>query len=116
MTQPHTIIAENPLLEQRTARFVAFIICLALLFDGYDLVIYGVVLPGLLADPTQIGTLEPAVAGLVGSYALIGVLIGSLVCGAIGRRSVMTRLSPRLTSSWRSTRGMLCSDMPQTPS
>lgn len=84
MTQPHIDIAENPQLEQKTARFVAFVICLALLFDGYDLVVYGVVLPGLLADPTQIGNLEPAVAGLVGSYALIGVLIGSLICGAVG--------------------------------
>ena len=84
MSQPHAIVAENPQLEKKTAGFVAFIIFTALLFDGYDLVIFGVVLPGLLKDPSQIGQLEPAVAGLLGSYALIGVLIGSLICGAIG--------------------------------
>jgi AAHS family benzoate transporter-like MFS transporter len=84
MSQPHAIVAENPQLEKKTAGFVAFIIFTALLFDGYDLVIFGVVLPGLLKDPSQIGQLEPAVAGLLGSYALIGVLVGSLICGAIG--------------------------------
>lgn len=84
MSQPHTIVSENPELEKRTARLVAFVICTALLFDGYDLVIFGVVLPGLLADPSHIGEVEPAMAGLLGSWALIGVLAGSLVCGAVG--------------------------------
>jgi AAHS family benzoate transporter-like MFS transporter len=92
MTQPHAVIAENPQKEARTANWVAFIICTALLFDGYDLVIYGTVLPGLLADPGQIGKFDMATAGLLGSWALIGVLVGSLVCGAVGdldRKSVV---------------------------
>ncbi|MCU1516849.1 MAG: arabinose efflux permease family protein [Pseudarthrobacter sp.] len=84
MTQPHAVIAENPQKEARTANWVAFIICTALLFDGYDLVIYGTVLPGLLADPGQIGKFDMATAGLLGSWALIGVLVGSLICGAVG--------------------------------
>lgn len=84
MTQPQAVIAENPHKEARTANWVAFIICTALLFDGYDLVIYGTVLPGLLADPGQIGKFDMATAGLLGSWALIGVLVGSLVCGAVG--------------------------------
>jgi AAHS family benzoate transporter-like MFS transporter len=84
MTQPHAVIAENPGKEKRTANWVAVIICTALLFDGYDLVIYGTVLPGLLADPSQIGQFNMATAGLLGSWALIGVLVGSLVCGAVG--------------------------------
>lgn len=84
MTQPHAVIAENPQKEARTANWVAFVICTALLFDGYDLVIYGTVLPGLLADPGQIGTFDVATAGLLGSWALIGVLVGSLICGAVG--------------------------------
>jgi AAHS family benzoate transporter-like MFS transporter len=84
MTQPHAVIAENPQKEARTANWVAFIICTALLFDGYDLVIYGTVLPGLLADPGQIGKFDLATAGLLGSWALIGVLVGSLICGAVG--------------------------------
>lgn len=84
MTQPHAVVAENPKKEARTANWVAFIICAALLFDGYDLVIYGTVLPGLLADPSQIGAFDTVAAGLLGSWALIGVLVGSLVCGAVG--------------------------------
>lgn len=84
MSQPHAVIAENPKKEARTANWVAFVICTALLFDGYDLVIYGTVLPGLLADPGQIGAFDAVAAGLLGSWALIGVLVGSLVCGAIG--------------------------------
>ncbi|MET3175503.1 UNVERIFIED_ORG: AAHS family benzoate transporter-like MFS transporter [Arthrobacter sp. UYCu721] len=84
MTQPHTALTENPAKEKRTANWVAFIICSSLVFDGYDLVIYGTVLPGLLADPSQIGQFDVATAGLLGSWALIGVLVGSLVCGAVG--------------------------------
>jgi AAHS family benzoate transporter-like MFS transporter len=84
MTQPHAVLAENPQKEARTANWVAFIICTALLFDVYDLVIYGTVLPGLLSDPSQIGAFDAVTAGLLGSWALIGVLVGSLICGAVG--------------------------------
>ncbi|WP_353713677.1 aromatic acid/H+ symport family MFS transporter [Arthrobacter sp. K5] len=84
MAKMHTIIAEEPRKEARTANWVAFVICTAMLFDGYDLVVYGTVLPGLLADPTQIGAFDAAAAGLLGSWALIGVLVGSLICGAVG--------------------------------
>ncbi len=84
MTQPHVVIAEDPKKEARTANWVAFVICTALLFDGYDLVIYGTVLPGLLADSSQIGAFDAVTAGLLGSWALIGVLVGSLICGAVG--------------------------------
>ncbi|MBT2548873.1 aromatic acid/H+ symport family MFS transporter [Arthrobacter sp. ISL-65] len=84
MAQLHTVIAEDPRKEARTANWVAFVICAALLFDGYDLVVYGTVLPGLLADPSQIGAFDAAAAGLLGSWALVGVLVGSLICGAVG--------------------------------
>jgi MFS transporter, AAHS family, benzoate transport protein len=84
MLQQNVTIAENPRKEARTAKWVAFVICAALLFDGYDLVIYGTVLPGLLADAGQIGAFDAAMAGLLGSWALIGVLVGSLICGAVG--------------------------------
>ena len=67
MATLHTVIAEDPRKEARTANWVAFVICTALLFDGYDLVVYGTVLPGLLADPSQIGAFDAATAGLLGS-------------------------------------------------
>ncbi|MDP9696452.1 UNVERIFIED_ORG: AAHS family benzoate transporter-like MFS transporter [Arthrobacter globiformis] len=84
MAKSHDVVAEDPRTEARTANWVAFVICAALLFDGYDLVVYGTVLPGLLADTTQIGAFDAAAAGLLGSWALIGVLVGSLICGAVG--------------------------------
>jgi AAHS family benzoate transporter-like MFS transporter len=69
------------------------IAAVALLFDGYDLVVYGTVLPTLLRDPDQIGALSPEQAGALGSYAMVGVLVGALTAGAvgdhIGRRRVM---------------------------
>ena len=69
----------NPRLEKKTVNFVALIVFGAMLFDGYDLVVYSVVLPRLLADPTQIDVLDPAMACIVGSYALSRVLAGTRI-------------------------------------
>ena len=80
----NTLVAANPRKEARTAAWVAGIACTALIFDGFDLTIYGTVLSTLMADPSHIGALDAATAGTLGSYALIGVLIGALICGSIG--------------------------------
>ncbi|SER87359.1 MFS transporter [Corynebacterium cystitidis] len=72
--------------HRRTVYLVLAVVGLAILFDGYDLVIYGAVLSTLLEDPSHIGQLSPAVAGSLGSYAMIGVLIGALSSGAVGDR------------------------------
>jgi AAHS family benzoate transporter-like MFS transporter len=78
---------------RRTMRWVVSIAAIALVFDGYDLVVYGTVVPTLLRDPNQLGALSPAQAGALGSYALIGVMVGALTAGVIGdyigRRKVM---------------------------
>jgi AAHS family benzoate transporter-like MFS transporter len=75
---------------------VAWVVGLAtagLLFDGYDLVVYGTVVSTFLRNPNEIGQVTPASAGVLGSYALVGVLFGALFAGAIGdiigRRKVM---------------------------
>lgn len=77
----------------KTVRWVMAIAAAALLFDGYDLVVYGTVVPSLLRDPSQIGALDPAQAGALGSYALMGVMVGALAAGAVGdflgRRKLM---------------------------
>jgi MFS transporter, AAHS family, benzoate transport protein len=80
----------------KTGRQLAWVVALsalALMFDGYDLVVYGTVLPTLMADPSQIGQLSAGQAGTLGSYALVGVLVGALSAGAvsdrIGRRKVV---------------------------
>ena len=91
MTSP-----QPPSAEARRLRTVIWIVALAtvgLIFDGYDLVVYGAVVSTFLRDPTQIGNVSPAIAGLLGSYALVGVMVGALLAGAVGdmlgRRKVM---------------------------
>ncbi len=70
--------------------WMVVVLCgLSVAFDGYDLVVYGTTVPSLLAE-WKIG---PAEAGRLGSYALIGMLIGALLVGTItdliGRRRTM---------------------------
>lgn len=75
--------------ESHSRGAVAWIVGIAmvgLMFDGYDLVVYGTVVSTFLRDPTQIGSVDPALAGLLGSYALAGVLAGALISGAMGDR------------------------------
>ena len=82
--------------EAKRARTLAWIVSLStlgLMFDGYDLVVYGTVVSTFLRDPNQIGPVDPALAGALGSYALLGVLVGALTAGSIGdhlgRRRIM---------------------------
>lgn len=65
---------------------VVGIMFLTMLFDGYDIVIYGAILPTLLAESHHLGHLTPGVAGTLGSYTMIGILFGALGAGAIGDR------------------------------
>src|SRR5437867_327550 len=83
-------------LDARRRRTVVWVVALAtvgLIFDGYDLVVYGTVVSTFLRDPSHIGTVTPATAGALGSYALVGVLVGALLAGSVGdilgRRKVM---------------------------
>ncbi|WP_307607963.1 MFS transporter [Pseudarthrobacter sp. W1I19] len=68
-----------------------FVLCwLGLLADGYDLYVYGATLPGLIGQPPF--SVTPAGAGAVGSLALVGMLLGSLIVGTLtdrlGRRRI----------------------------
>lgn len=87
---------QTPEQDARRMRTVWWILSLAtvgLIFDGYDLVVYGAVVSTFLRDATQIGTVTPPMAGALGSYALFGVALGALLAGSvgdlIGRRKVM---------------------------
>lgn len=83
MSTPHP----DPGQEARRMRTVTWIISLAtlgLMFDGYDLVVYGAVVSTFLRDPSQLGTVTPAIAGMLGSYMLFGVMIGALLAGTVG--------------------------------
>jgi AAHS family benzoate transporter-like MFS transporter len=55
---------------------------LLLIFDGYDLFIYGVVLPSIMQE----WGLSPLQAGALGSYALFGMMFGALVFGSLADR------------------------------
>lgn len=63
----------------------------AIVLDGYDLMIYGAMVPALLEHPTW--ELTPADVGLIGSYATFGMLVGALGVGALtdilGRRRII---------------------------
>ncbi len=70
---------------------VLFWCALIIIFDGYDLVIYGVVLPALM----QAWNLSALEAGLLGSCALVGMMLGALFFGPLSdrigrRRTIMT--------------------------
>lgn len=70
------------------ARFTNFhwmvmsLCALLLIFDGYDLFIYGVVLPVLMKE----WGLTPLQAGALGSYALFGMMFGALAFGTLADR------------------------------
>ncbi len=79
--------------HKKSVLWIVVIATMALFFDGYDLVVYGAILPILMGDPTQIGQVSAQQAGALGAYALVGVMIGALVSGALGdylgRRKLM---------------------------
>lgn len=71
------------------ASLMAVLVCwLLVVFDGYDLIVYGTVQSSLIND-TGWG-LTKATAGTVGSLAFVGMMIGAIVAGrladALGRR------------------------------
>jgi AAHS family benzoate transporter-like MFS transporter len=80
--------------DGRTSRFprrsvLAVLVCwLLVVFDGYDLIVYGTVQSSLIAD-TGWG-LTKATAGTVGSMAFLGMMIGAVFAGRMadswGRR------------------------------
>lgn len=91
---PHTASDAHGTTAGSRTRSPAVVIALcfvAIVFDGYDLVVYGAVVPDLLAYPAW--DLSPVGAGNIGSYALVGMLIGALLIGyltdVVGRRAVM---------------------------
>lgn len=81
-----TTVEINPIIDN--ARFTRFhwmvvaLCALLLIFDGYDLFIYGVVLPVLMAE----WGLTPVQAGALGSYALFGMMFGAFIFGPMADR------------------------------
>lgn len=71
---------------------IVLVLCFAsIVFDGYDLVVFGATLPSILAfEPWG---MTKSTAGLIGSLALVGMLIGTLAVSVLtdrlGRRRIM---------------------------
>lgn len=86
-------VPEPELRRRRTITWVVLLGFAGLLFDGYDLVVYGTLVPGFLRDPSQLGPVTPALAGAIGSYALAGTLVGAILAGLlvdiVGRRRML---------------------------
>ena len=66
---------------------VAVLVCwLFVVFDGYDLIVYGNVIPSLQRE----WGIGPATAGTLGSLAFVGMMIGAVLAGrlsdAVGRK------------------------------
>jgi len=83
-TSPSPAIGRSPRISTQT---VAVIVCwLFVVFDGYDLIVYGNVIPSLQRD----WGISPATAGTLGSLAFLGMMIGAVLAGrlsdAIGRK------------------------------
>jgi len=66
---------------------------LLLIFDGYDLFIYGVVLPVIMKE----WGLTPLQAGALGSYALFGMMFGALAFGSLATASGARRALPSVS-------------------
>lgn len=58
---------------------VILLSALIIIFDGYDLVIYGVALPKLMQE----WQINPMTAGFLGSLALFGMMFGAIIFGSL---------------------------------
>lgn len=76
----HSIIDNAPF--NRFHGLIVSLCDLLLIFDGYDLFIYGVVLPSIMRE----WGLTPLQAGALGSYALFGMMFGALIFGTLADR------------------------------
>jgi AAHS family benzoate transporter-like MFS transporter len=81
MTSPAPTTGAPSALRRRSPAIVLALCFVAIVFDGYDLVVYGSTVPSILGDPTW--DVAPDDAGLYGSLALAGMLIGTLLVGLL---------------------------------
>jgi AAHS family benzoate transporter-like MFS transporter len=69
---------------------VVALCALVVVAEGYDLIVYGALLPKLLAEPDW--GLTSATAGTIGSQAYVGMLVGALGGGPVSDRFGRRRL------------------------
>ena len=86
---PGPVAADGPASRFSKASAAAVLVCwLLVVFDGYDLIVYGTVQSSLISE-TGWG-LSKATAGTIGSMAFVGMMIGAIFAGRMadswGRR------------------------------
>lgn len=92
------------------AAFLVTALCwVIVVFDGYDLIVYGTVLPELLQEPGW--RLTKSTAGLLGSLAFLGMLVGAVFAGVLADRLGRRRVIVGCTA-WFSVFTALCAFAP----
>ncbi|WP_019202274.1 aromatic acid/H+ symport family MFS transporter [Tsukamurella sp. 1534] len=77
--------------DHSNRRFFVVAVCFAaIVFDGYDLIVYGSTLPALLDYDAW--SLSKQQAGAIGSYALLGMFFGAILAGTLTDRFGRRRL------------------------
>jgi AAHS family benzoate transporter-like MFS transporter len=78
-------LSTSNLSRRRVNPLWVLVLCwLAVVFDGYDLIVFGVAVPELLAY--EAWNLNPILAGQVGSLGLVGMFLGALASGTLSGR------------------------------
>ena len=89
--QNEGVLQQNNANMKSLTMLVVTICWLSIIAEGYDLSVYGVVLPSLLNYAEW--SLTPVQAGLIGSYSLVGLLLGNVIVGTvtdiIGRKATI---------------------------
>lgn len=75
---------------ERTPRVVLVLAFLVLMLEGYDIIMYGTVVPSLLAHPEW--GVTPDDAGHIGSLAVLGMAFGAIGAGLLNERVGRRRL------------------------
>jgi AAHS family benzoate transporter-like MFS transporter len=88
----NTVVSQNPQQTFGRATVIVVLICWFMtIFEGYDIVVYGTVVPSLLHYKHW--SLNSAQAGAISSVIVVGMLLGALCVGPLadvfGRRNTM---------------------------
>ena len=76
--------ATNAGSTRRSSASIVALCFVIIVYDGYDLVVYGATVPSLLAyEPWHLNASQ---IGAIGSYALVGMLLGALLSGWLASR------------------------------